>query len=275
MSSLRTVKRISGYMKEVFGRTHDAVGRDALETAQRMIEDTRDAREIALPFAERLTRKLGLDPEESLIEGPPKSLFRIFEKAYGKYKGVFEDVPDYQRVRILVESPDDIIALRRMLLGDHPTYHDKRIGDVANKHPNNQITIKEFEDYFWEPSSTGRVGIHLQLDVKLTGTRSVPFEIQVIHKGMLETEEFTHRNYEKACMIERHAKIAGRTRQEGTETVAVLTPEEIQIKEGYEAANQAAYLADCLNYDLMKLRHPRHRARNFLYDVGAPMAEAG
>ena len=103
-----------------------------------------------------------------------------------------------------------------------------------------------FEDFYWRPSSTGRVGIHLTLDVKVQGRGIVPVEIQIMHKDMVKTEDFTRDNYESAQLIRRQAMLENRE----------PTAEELEAIEGYDASSRQRYAADCVRLDLLDLRRP-------------------
>lgn len=254
MSYARTLDRLERNLSRIWGgeRRPDVLNKGNLERALTLQGDAGEVKKSALPYAKKIAKKLGLDPDEAVVDGPVKKLHRIFEKA-AKLDGQVEKVPDIARLRILIEKPEDIIRLRKMFLGGKPKYggEGERMGVLLDKHPQNDITVKEFEDYFHIPSSTGRVAVHIGLEVPLTSTRSVPVEIQVIHKDMLGTESQTHGNYEKSCQIEQLAKKDGRP----------LTSEETEAIKFYKKSNESLYTADCFNYDLMKLRRPDHRIK--------------
>lgn len=239
MGTRCAVKRIQKALAEIFG---DAVelSREKLAKARELIGNARDAQVYAVPFAQKIALEIGL-AEAAVVPGPMKSLNRIFEKAIGKLNGYLEDVPDVGRLRILIEKPEDVIALRKMFLTPR--------GELKDAHPDNKITVTEFQDNFLHPSSTGRIAIHIGLEVKLSGNVVVPYEIQVIHKDMVATERFTHDNYQRACEIERKAKAENRS----------LTKDEAEAAEHYRESNRRRYLADALHLDLYELRHHRHK----------------
>lgn len=240
MGSRCAVKKIRGRLSEIFGSTLAAISGKDINEARELIGNAKKASEIGIPYAESIALAIGLS-KESVVPGPLKKLERIFEKAIGKHAGQLEEVPDVGRLRILIEKPEDVIALRRMFV--------ERQGTLKIVHPNNKITVTEFQDNFWEPSSTGRVAIHIGLDIRLSGSKSVPYEIQVIHKDMVDTEKFTHNNYQRACDIERKAKGENRP----------LTADEADAIESYRKSNRERYLADSLNYNLFSLRQPKLR----------------
>ncbi|MCC6597569.1 MAG: hypothetical protein IT559_02120 [Alphaproteobacteria bacterium] len=254
MSYARTLQKLSHTLTPIWGgeKRPDILNKSNLEKALALQGDVGEAKEIALPFTKKIAKKLGLNPDEAVVDGPIKKLPRIFEKA-AKLDGQVEKVPDIARLRILIKKPEDIINLRKMLLGDKPKYEGEgdRMGVLLNKHPQNNIIVNEFEDYFHVPSSTGRVAVHIGLKVPLSSTRSIPVEIQVIHEDMLGTEDLTHDNYEKSCQIERRAKEEGRPQ----------TPQEAEAISLYRQSNESLYTADCFAYDLMKLRRPDKRKK--------------
>lgn len=252
MSHTRSLKSLELKLAPIFGAPpKDVVTKQNLIKALDLQDASEEAAAIVRPYAEFMARETGLDPNEAIIYGPTKTLPRIFSKAIGKFDGNVERVPDPGRLRELIESPENIRELRYMHLGSHPRYEgdEGRIGRVLDRHPTNEITIREFEDFFWIPSSTGRPAIHLGLDVKLSSTRSVPYEIQFIHKGMLDTEDFTHNNYQKLSEIKRTAQREKRP----------LTANEASAIEMYQESNRNRYEADALHYDLVGLRHPKLR----------------
>ncbi len=235
---LKTVRR---RLYEIFGTRAADITRADVREARDLMEDAAVASELAMPYARRIAKELGLNPETAVVKGPIKKLDRIFEKAIGKLNGQLEQVPDVGRLRILIEGPEQVLALRRMFLDQRRSF--------TVMHPTNEVTVNEFEDFFWAPSKTGRVAIHLGLDVNLSGSRRVPFEIQIIHRDMQETEQFTHDNYQKSCEIERKAKHENR---EPTEN-------ETSSMNAYRESNKQRYLADALRLNLYDLRMPSMR----------------
>lgn len=258
MSHARSLKSLGLKLAPIFGAPpKEIVTKENLTKARELQEFSEEAAPIVLPYAQFIAREIGLDPNDSIIMGPKKTLPRIFSKAIGKFGGDVTSVPDIGRLRELVEDPRHIRELRYMYLGSHPRYErnegsnekEERVGKVLDRHPTNEITIREFEDFFWIPSKTGRPAIHLALDVKLSSTRIVPYEIQIIHKGMVDTEDFTHDNYQKLSEIRNTAIREKRS----------LTPNEAGAIEMYQESNKNRYEADALNYDLIGLRHPTLR----------------
>jgi len=213
---------------------------DALELSA----GSKEAAKFVVPFARGLAKTLGLKSSAAVSDASTKLLKRIFSKAITQYEKIVSDVPDIGRMRLLIEKPEDIENLRNILLGANPTYTDKRIGDIVDKNPTNEITIDEVEDFYHVPSSTGRIGMHITLLVKIFGNIIVPFEIQVLHKDMVKTEELTRDNYMKAQEIKRVAKAQGRS----------LTESEQDSVDGYDASSRERYTADAIHLDLFDLR---------------------
>lgn len=243
MGSRCALKKIRNRLREIFGASVvSVIGRAELDEARGLLEAAKKASVEAIPYAHRIALALGLDSHKAVVEGPLKKLDRIFEKAIGKHDGQLDEVPDVGRLRILIEKPEDIVALRRQFVG--------RDGGLIQTHPTNKITVTEFQDNFLHPSSTGRIAVHIALDIRIPGqVDPVPYEIQVIHKDMVKTEIFTHDNYQQACRIERRAKAEGRS----------LTEDEEAAIEHYRESNRRRYLADALRLGLYELRHPRHK----------------
>lgn len=217
-------------------------------------QDVKDAIELAegsdialgtvLPYVQSIAGKLGLHGESACVEAPAKTLYRIFYKAVANYNKVVSDVPDIGRMRLLIETPKQIEQLRKMFLGSNPEYAENRIGLIVDPHPTNEITTEEFEDFYHVPSSTGRIGIHLALQVKIPGNKLIPFEIQILHKDMVSAEELTRSNYLNAQAIKRTASNEGRE----------LTTEEDQAVKSYDISSQERYTADALRLNLFGLR---------------------
>jgi hypothetical protein len=243
MGSRCALKKIRNRLCEIFGASvASIIGAADLEEARELVENAKKASIEALLYAQKISKDLGLNSKEAVVEGPLKKLDRIFEKAIGKHDGHLDEVPDVGRLRILIEKPEDIEALRRRFVA--------RNGEILEEHPSNKITVTEFQDNFLHPSSTGRIAIHIALDVRIPGQIDpVPYEIQVIHKDMVATEIFTHDNYQRACEIERKAKAECRK----------LTADESQAIEHYRESNRQRYMADALRLGLYDLRHPRHK----------------
>ncbi len=247
-----------------------------LESVKNITRGSNEAMDIVLPHVQRFLKQSGLHKSCAVVEGPCKKLKRFFAKAIGKHDGDINKVPDVGRLRILIEKPEDVIAIRKLFLGDDPKYTSnkdddakridiavrnifsgnnpkytnnkddgvERIGIVEDRHPTNNIAINEFEDYYHVPSSTGRMGIHISLNVTISGKQTIPFEIQVLHKDMVITEDFTRNNYLRAQEIERRAKNEGRPE----------TEEEKMAIENYDNSSKERYIGDALRYNLVELR---------------------
>lgn len=223
-----------------------------VEEALNMINRSDEASEIVCLYANYIVKQIGLKSSAARGEPSCKKIMRILFKAVANYNGDVSKVPDIGRMRILIEKPEDIIALRKMFLGNNPIYKDERLGDLIDAHPTNNITINEFEDYYLVPSSTGRIAIHIGLYIKIPGKEKIPFEIQVVHKDMLTTEEFTRDNFMNAQRIRRKNR--------------PLTQNEKDMVENYDASSRKRYTADAIKYNLIEpLRRQDlvnvHRAR--------------
>lgn len=197
-----------------------------------------------MPYAKNLAKSIGLKVNAACKEAQPKRLYRIFYKAVTQYDKDITQVSDIGRMRLLVENAEQIEALRDKLLHQNRRYKDTRIGRLLDAHPTNEIKIKEVEDYYHYPSSTGRIGMHITLEVVIPGKKVVPYEIQVLHKDMVETEDFTRSNYMNAQAIRRTALAEGRS----------LTAPEKKAIESYDASSRERYTADALKLGLFDLR---------------------
>ncbi len=236
---------LSKRLSNIFGVSVKVRGEE-VERALTLMHGSEEAVKIAIPYANKIAKSIGLKSSVAVqAEAPHKKLVRIFSKAISKHQGDIECVPDIGRFRILIEKPEDILALRKLFLGQNPTFNNRQ-GELLDSHPANNIALREFEDFYWRPSSTGRVGIHLTLDVKVQGTGTVPVEIQIMHKDMVKTEDFTRDNYESAQLIRRRAMLEHREPNAA----------EMEAIENYDTSSQKRYAADCVRLGLLDLRRP-------------------
>lgn len=245
MSNLR--RTLSEQLTEATGVPVNVTS-DDVTLARELSAGSRVAgKEYVFPFAKSLAKLIGLKADAACKEARPKQLFRIFFKAVTQYDKDISKVPDIGRMRLLVKGPDDIIRLRDQLLikGRH-RHTNRRIGRLLDANPTNEITIKEVEDFYHDPSSTGRIGMHITLEVKIPGNKIIPFEIQVMHEDMVETEDFTRSNYMNAQAIRRAALAENRA----------LTATEQEAIDSYDASSRERYNADALRLGLFDLRRP-------------------
>lgn len=241
MHSLRAVRK---RLREIYGEScENTVTKTDMREAAQLKADAEKGVVLALPYAKFLARQLDI-PETNVEIGPMKTLARMFEKAIGKCDGQLDEINDVGRLRIPVDGPEDILTLRRMFGTEH------RYGKFTPLHPNNSVTVTGIQDYYWEPSKTGRIAYHVDLDVAISGSKSVGIEIQFVDKRMLGTEKATHLNYQKVTGIERAAKRNGRD----------LRADELETIEHYRESSRNMYLADAQNYGYDELRRPDLRA---------------
>ncbi|MEM6811627.1 MAG: hypothetical protein AAF549_04085 [Pseudomonadota bacterium] len=243
MSSIRTRRSLSEELSRKLGQPIHVTEQDVLD-AKELSEGSKEAEKLVMPLARWMARQIGLNSRAACSEADTKRLYRIFEKAVTKYDKVVSKVPDIGRMRLYIEKPEDVIALRRLLFGDNPRYYDDRKGIIQDPNVSNEITLKEVEDFYHVPSKTGRVGLHIQLAVKIPGNKIIPFEIQIIHKDMKETEDFTRENYDEAKTIQRRALLEKRP----------LTDDEAEAVANYDESSQKRYLADSIKHGLVDLR---------------------
>lgn len=236
MSIVSSVRR---RLSDIFGEDCEkTVTKADIEEANRLRDIAEKGVDLATPYAKYLAKELGLSGNDIQI-GPNKTLPRMFEKAIGKLDGHLEDIGDVGRLRVLIDSPEQVLALRRM-------FHVPPRGKFEHVHVDNHVAVVGFQDYFWEPSKTGRIAFHIDLEVMVSGGQSVGIEIQCIDRRMLKTENSTHVNYQKACAIERKANSENRE----------LTSDEVTAMNNYRESNRKMYIADSLNYGYYDLRRP-------------------
>lgn len=237
MSNLTSVRK---QLSEIYGGScTQLVTKSDIKYAQKLQEHAEKGMPYVLPYAQHIAREIGLEPS-AILPAPPKRISRIFEKAIGMHNNDLNEVGDVGRVRGLLNSYEDVLALRRFFGVRWGT------GTFEHMHVNNHVSVDSVQDFFWEPTKTGRIAFHVNLNVTISGGQSVGMEIQFIHKDMLQTELSTHLNYEKACAVERTAKKENRD----------LTAEQAESVAQYRESNRSAYLADALNYGMFHLRRP-------------------
>lgn len=246
-------RTLSVIMSQEFG-TPVVIEPVQVKSALDRMKGSEPALNLAIPYVQSITNQLGLST--AIQEGACKRLKRIFYKAIAKHDGNINEVPDVARFRLLIKGPDDIEAIRRYFLGQNPTYYkderdkEARKGALIDlrKHPTNQITVEEFEDFYHVPSSTGRMALHIKLNVKIGTGKNVRVEVQVLHEKMVGTEELTRSNYLEAQKIIRRAERAGRTDN--------MTNKEKAAIEAYDSSSRERYFADAITHGLIDLRRP-------------------
>ena len=170
---------------------------------------------IILPYIDKLANNMGLENLETVVEGPPKTLQRLFEKAHAKYDGDHTKISDVGRVRIVVSSIDDLLKFRHYFLGAEPKFDgpngqlDLRPRIKGHGIRTNDIDVKAFKDFYWEPDAKGRVAMHIKCNIRTQD--NMPFEIQVVLSDMLITEDATRGNYLQRRMIEGLAQSENRS----------------------------------------------------------------
>lgn len=251
--------RLSVLLSTKFNR-QVAVDAYQVEIAQGIIAKSSEVKDTVLPYVYGVLKTTGLKPSCAIEEGPCKLLERMIEKSIYGYDGDVTKVPDPHRLRIWVDSADDVETLREYFVGQSPQYYKKdpedhkcepRLATIMDAHPHNHIRCDEFEDYFHVPSSSGRVAIHVGLSVRVPGKQNVPFETQILHKRMLEAEKFSRNNYTQSQELRR--KLNSLLEQGVLES----DPQIQQYRTGiaaYNNSSQERYLADSINNDLIRLR---------------------
>lgn len=191
--SIATQHSIPKFLASCFG-THGGFRQQTPDPVT-LIRHAELARAHIQRYARDLAEEIGLPVETSVKMGPIKTLSRIWEKAIGKYQGQVEKICDICRERLLISSPDDVLALRRM-------FDPRRENEFSERWKGRGIHPVEFEDYFAKPSSTGFRGINIKLAVDMGKGRYHVCELQVVHKDMLKTLDITHVLFEEIRTLE-------------------------------------------------------------------------
>jgi len=124
----------------------------------------------------------GLFDEAELEIGPLKRLDRATDKIIGDYKGDHTQIYDLARGRIIVDTVEQIEALRKYL--------------DDNKEV---LGIEKWKDRFAEPSDTGFRDINM--NIRLPNGHVIEFRVE--HRAMLNVAKLTHELYEKIQKINR------------------------------------------------------------------------
>ena len=212
-----------------------------------------------------IAREMGLDPAVAVVRGPPKELHRLFEKADGRCNGVIEDVNDVERSRTLFSDPKQFLVARKLF-----AQHDSNPSDFVQKWANRGVTVKEFEDNYWERKPHGFIGANLVLEITKRGVTEF-YEDQFMHERMQLTDEMTHEMYEETRKIIEGALIRSAIELRNLGEIldipkdekarralaeSLMTEDEKEAVHEYENSIRSLYAADRRNYDLMCLKNP-------------------
>lgn len=121
--------------------------------------------------------------------GPLKTLERAQAKIEGDYAGNHSRISDLARGRIVVDSPEQIEAIRTYLAQNSES-----------------LGIEGMKDRFASPSDT-----HFRdINMKIRLPNGHVAELRVEHRGVLDAAKRTHEPYEQIQEIERRAEREGR-----------------------------------------------------------------
>ncbi len=214
-----------------------------------LIKRSEQARSQLCRYARALCYELGLDPNLAIVEGPVKTLKRVFEKAANKYNGDISQVPDLCRLRILFDDPKQIETFRKIFgpgKNSHPFHErmEKKNYYLASKE---NPEIDDIEDFFEWPKAHGYVGINLNVVIYLNKyPEPIPCEIQIQHKNMQDTYEASRVLYKKMRPLT--DKLDG-----GLE----LGPDETEKLESLRKENIELFRKALIDLDLLDLVNPR------------------
>ncbi len=178
--------------------------------------------------------------------GPLKTIERAMEKIEGDYGGDHSKISDLVRGRIVVDSPEQVEAIRAYLAENAE-----------------ELGIEQMKDRFAKPSDTGFRDINMKL--RLPGGHVAEFRVE--HRGVMEAAKNTHEPYERVQEIERRATMENRplNAEERLERQQILD----DIRDIHNAPAQEAGLDGLLNED-GRARMAEHEAERV-----TPSATAG
>jgi len=151
----------------------------------------------SIPLHERKGGEIAADMRKQFPEllgdakfevGPLKELDRAQEKL-GEFRGNHQNIVDIVRGRIVVDTPDQIRAVREYLQA-----HAKEMG------------IEVIKDRFAVPSETH----YRDINIKVRLPNGHVAEIQINQRDLLASSEFTHDSYEDVQSLDREADAQGR-----------------------------------------------------------------
>jgi len=168
-------------------------GRSTVDEAEHLRGHAQLARSNAHKYAADLCRELGIDdPQNHIVMGPTKDLKRILEKAASQCGGRVRDITDICRLTIVCDDPRTLAKARKLFFeGRGRDFHD----DMAER---SGVTFHtEPKDYISQPKRWGYMAIYLRMQADLGGGRTLPFELQITHRGMYNhAYPQTHKLYE-------------------------------------------------------------------------------
>lgn len=119
------------------------------------------------------------DPENHVVTGPTKELSRILEKAASQCGGNVRGVTDICRLTIVCDDPKTLARARQLFFeGRGADFHDRmeeRSGVRFHTAP---------KDYISQPKRWGYMALYLRMKADTGHGRSLPFELQITHRGM-------------------------------------------------------------------------------------------
>lgn len=145
----------------------------------------------------------GLFDNIEFQNGPLKALDRAQAKITGDYSGDHTQISDLARGRIVVDSPEQIEAIRTYLAQNREA-----------------LGIETMKDRFANPSDTH----YRDINIKMRLPNGHIAELQINHRGLLNASKRTHDPYEQVQDIDRRAKAEGRmlTETEARERQAIM-----------------------------------------------------
>jgi len=168
--------------------------------------------------------------------GPLKTVDRATAKIIGDYDGDHSQIRDLARGRLVVDTPEQVDAIRNYLAQNRAA-----------------LGIEEMKDRFANPSGTNFRDINMSM--RLPNGHVV--ELRIEQRGLLEAARLTHEPYERVQEIERQAKLEGRnlTDAERIERQRLLD----QVRDIHDSAARPAGLNTLLN-DQGRARLATHEA---------------
>lgn len=189
-------------------------GRQTTNNVNTLIRHAEQARATFKRYVMALAEEVGLHDEINVNMGPIKNLERIFEKAAGRKEGRFDDICDICRGQLMIDSPEDVKAIRKLLRPGRKSTGFNKTWE------NRDIRIESYDDYFAKPTKTGFRGMNITLEIGGIGKgRKHYVELQIVHRDMKEALATTHMLYSQKRELEESAEACGQELTEDQKAV--------------------------------------------------------
>jgi hypothetical protein len=198
---------------------------------QNKAEQTRSP---ARTYAEELFLELGykrMNIASHITMAGIKGAEAFVRKADSQYGGDLEKVDDVCRLMIELDDAKGFVALNKLFGNNMQTQNFNQKMQNRGK----GFTHKKLpKNYVCNPKRWGWMGFQLKMQTQLSNGQKSKFEVQIIHKGMKEAYDKTHKLYEQVRTKLEEWEASGKNIHD------VLSPDEIAIVEEILAIHKEA-----------------------------------